>query len=163
MARDPSAGVTMIEMLVAVAIFALIGAAGFSVLDTMARTDRALEGRLDRLSQRDLVLRLFVNDMARATGYRFETDRNALALTVSGGVVTYLDGKNGLQRVVALTGRPPLTQGLLPLRPRWELGNAAGDWRPAKTGAQGMAVALVLGPEGLRKLARLPQRPRGRE
>lgn len=165
MQRNPTAGVTMIEMLVAVAIFAVIGAAGFSVLDTVARTDRQLDGRLARLTQSDLAMRLFATDMTRATGYRFLPDNDALALNVAGGVVTYQSTETGVQRVVTLAGQPPLAQLLLPPQKlRWEIGDADGVWRLAEADAQGRAVALVLGRDKkVRILARLPQMPAGRK
>ena len=49
--RDPTAGFSLVEVLVALAIFALIGVAGFSMLDQVLRTQRLTEGRLERLAE----------------------------------------------------------------------------------------------------------------
>lgn len=65
-ARDSEAGFTLIEMLVALALFALVGLASFAVLDTVIRTRERTEGRLDAVAQIDRALILFGRDVAQA-------------------------------------------------------------------------------------------------
>lgn len=157
--RHQNAGVTMIEMLVAVAIFALIGVAGFSVLDTIVRIDRRTDGRLAELARLDLTLGLFETDCNRATAFRFLDKDNALELTVADGTVTWQDRDSGLQRVVTRSGQPPLIQVLLPETDvTWKIANSGGVWRLPKNDVTGNAVALILGREQpVSKLAHLPQ------
>lgn len=65
-ARLATAGVTLVEMLVALVLFALIGAAGFGVLDQILRTQRATEGRLERLAGIQRGLYLLTTDFLQA-------------------------------------------------------------------------------------------------
>lgn len=64
--RRPDAGVTLVEVLVALVLFALIGGAGFGVLDQILRTQAATEGRLDRLAQIQRGMYLIGTDFAQA-------------------------------------------------------------------------------------------------
>ena len=50
------AGLTLIELLVAMAIFAVIGVAGLAVLDTVLNVNARTDGRLERLAQVDTVV-----------------------------------------------------------------------------------------------------------
>ena len=47
--RKPDAGITLIEIMVSMAIFGLIGTAGFTMLDQTLRSRTQTEGRLERL------------------------------------------------------------------------------------------------------------------
>lgn len=47
--RAPDAGITLIEIMVSMAIFGLIGTAGFTMLDQTLRSRAQTEGRLERL------------------------------------------------------------------------------------------------------------------
>jgi len=51
--RDQEAGVTLIEMLVALSLFALVGIASFTTLDTILRVRERTDGRLEHLAQLD--------------------------------------------------------------------------------------------------------------
>ena len=57
------AGFTLVEMLVALALFAAIGLAGFTVLDTVVRVRGGTEGRLERLGEIDRALALLTLDL----------------------------------------------------------------------------------------------------
>ncbi|WP_420384147.1 type II secretion system protein GspJ [Novosphingobium sp.] len=56
----PAAGFTLIEMMVALLLFALISLAGVSLVETVARMQRATAGRADRLA--DIQRALFLVD-----------------------------------------------------------------------------------------------------
>ena len=47
--RDTEAGLTLVEVLVALALFSLIGLAGFTMLDNILRVQSGTQGRLERL------------------------------------------------------------------------------------------------------------------
>jgi len=64
----PDAGFTLVEVLVALAIFALIGGAGFTMLDQVLRTQRQTEGRLERLAEMQREMHLLTLDFDYATG-----------------------------------------------------------------------------------------------
>lgn len=64
--RTPDAGVTLIEMTIALALFALIGSAGFATLDQVLRSQRGTEGRLERLSERQRALHVILTDFEMA-------------------------------------------------------------------------------------------------
>ena len=55
-------------MLVALAIFALIGVAGFSMLDQVLRTQRLTDGRLERLAEMQRAMHMITLDFAQARG-----------------------------------------------------------------------------------------------
>ncbi len=65
-ARRPDAGVTLVEMLVALALFALIGVASFSMLAALTRLRDRSEGRLDAYAALDRTLTLFSRDMMQS-------------------------------------------------------------------------------------------------
>ena len=75
--RIPTAGFTLVEVLVALAIFALIGVAGFSMLDQVLRTQRQTEGRLERLAEMQRAMYLITLDFSQARGKSFEVEQSA--------------------------------------------------------------------------------------
>lgn len=62
----PDAGMTLIEMLVALAILSVIGVAGLTMLDTTLNVQRRTEGRLDRIEEIDRALTVLRRDLATA-------------------------------------------------------------------------------------------------
>lgn len=66
--RNAQSGFTLIEVLVALSIFALIGTAGFSMLDQVLRTQRQTEGRLETLGQMQRAMYLITQDFTQARG-----------------------------------------------------------------------------------------------
>lgn len=57
------AGFTLVEMMVAVAVFAVIGLAGFTILDGILRAREVTEGRLERLARMQRVMYLLSSDL----------------------------------------------------------------------------------------------------
>ncbi|QFT58116.1 Type II secretion system protein J precursor [Sulfitobacter sp. THAF37] len=72
------AGITLIEMLVALAIFALVGLASFTTLDTILKVRDRTDNRLERLAQIDRALVVFSRDLQQA---------DPLGLTLQDGVL----------------------------------------------------------------------------
>ena len=103
--RDREAGVTLTEVLVALVLFALIGAAGFAVLDQVIRVQARTEGRLERLAEIQRAMHLVTLDFMQATGGSLGSSDGAVAFRRSGGTggmaVRYgLDGADaGAQRL----------------------------------------------------------------
>lgn len=60
------AGMTLVEMLVALAILSVIGVAGLTMLDTTLTVQRRTEGRLDRVTEIDRALTVLRRDLATA-------------------------------------------------------------------------------------------------
>ncbi|MBW4707424.1 prepilin-type N-terminal cleavage/methylation domain-containing protein [Roseobacter sp. YSTF-M11] len=155
--RAPEAGVTLIEMLVAMSVFALIGLAGYSVLDTIVRTDRQTSGRLDSYAGIGLALRVFELDALRAQGGHSQTE-TGFSFATGDGRITYKSGANGVMRQIRKPDRPAFNQQLLPPP-------AAMRWRVIAPGnGADAAVEVLLAPTGdtsvaVSKLVALTQIP----
>lgn len=108
MKRAAEAGVTLVEVLVSLAIFAVIGIAGYAMLDLVARTDRLTEGRLQRLGQMQRAMYLMDMDFHLAEQGSLTTDGTTVAVRraapgAADGEVTlrYALTGQGLQRQMA--------------------------------------------------------------
>ncbi len=132
--RQPDAGFTLIEVLVALALFALISGAGFTMLDQVLRTQRSTEGRLERLAELQRAMVLVTTDFLQARGRSFTAEpgdtsptiafrRNAADLGEGAVSLTYQLQNGALMRIVSRSSGPPIArQALLP-------GVTAADWR----------------------------------
>lgn len=136
--RDPACGVTLVEMLVALALFALIGTAGFTTLDTVLRVHRGTEDRLERLASLDLALQLFDQDVTHAEASDLQGSDASILLRLTGGVrVTYgVRGGELLRSIDDPRAAMPVDQALLDgvtkiqlayFADRWSAQHAAGD------------------------------------
>jgi len=67
--RSRDAGITLIEIMVSMAIFGLIGTAGFSMLDQTLRTRAQTEGRLELLGRLQRTMYLINLDFMLAEGH----------------------------------------------------------------------------------------------
>ena len=67
--RMPDAGITLIEIMVSMAIFGLIGTAGFTMLDQTLRSRAQTEGRLERLGELQRSMYLINLDFMQAEGH----------------------------------------------------------------------------------------------
>lgn len=108
--RSTTAGVTLIEMLVALAVSSLIGLASFVFLDSVTRTEAGVAGRLDRLKHQNRAFQLWALDVENAQSAALD---DALVLRVAGQTVTWQASASGLERVIAFPDRPLVKQVLL--------------------------------------------------
>lgn len=133
-ARHHEAGVTLIEMLVSLAIFAVIGIAGLTVLDTVATTGERTEGRLERLGEIDRAFLVIRRDLAQITG--MDTRLNTDGLTFrrhnsnSAVGVTYKLENSILTRGIQQSEPSPTDQHLLTdvSDMRWRLLDRSRSW-----------------------------------
>lgn len=131
------AGMTLVEMLVALAILSVIGVAGLTMLDTTLNVQRRTEGRLDRVEEIDRALTVLRRDFATAAPGLTLLEGEALTflraaeeapLTLTVGLE---DGR--LTRLVQraqTTGRSEPQQLLTGVREvRWRLLDGARRWQ----------------------------------
>ena len=122
--RDPAAGFTLIEVLVALALFALISGAGFTMLDQVLRTQSRTEGRLDRLAAIQRAMHVVTNDFLQARGRSFTAEpedagvvvglrRNAADLAEGAVRLTYRMQDGALRRIVQRVAGPPIAEQTL--------------------------------------------------
>jgi general secretion pathway protein J len=110
--------VTLVEMLVALLLFAIIGAAGFAVLDQVIRVQATTEGRLEQLAGMQRALHLVTQDFIQASGGSLAFADGGVAFRRSAGeaeiAVRYgLEGAT-LTRIVSGTpGGRPVRQAVL--------------------------------------------------
>lgn len=108
--RSSQAGVTLIEMLVALSISALIGLAGFIFLESVTRTEAGVAGRLDRLKAQDRAFRLLTLDVDKARAAVFQTE---LELRVAEQIIIWRATETGLVRHIDFADRPEIEQRIL--------------------------------------------------
>ncbi|MFA8386242.1 MAG: type II secretion system protein GspJ [Pelagibaca sp.] len=132
--RHHETGVTLIEMLVSLAIFAVIGIAGLTVLDTVATTGERTEGRLERLAEIDRAFLVIRRDLAQITGMdtRLNTDGLAFQRLDSDSAVgvTYKFENSVLTRGIEQTDPSSTDQHLLNdvSDMRWRLLDQSQSW-----------------------------------
>jgi general secretion pathway protein J len=157
--RHGTAGFTLIEVLVALALFALIGGAGFTMLDQVLRTQRLTEGRLERLAEMQRAMHLMTLDFSQARGQSFTMDEAGIGLRrsapdVAEGAITlrYALEDGVLVRTVSRASGPPIArQNVL-------TGVAAADWQVFE---RRVGWAAVWPPEGqLAPVTGAPPNPR---
>ncbi len=172
LASGADAGFTLVEVVVALALFALIAAAGAALVSTVLAADRHTAGRLDRLADRDRTLALVGRDLTEiadgpligtAAGIAFDRHRAGGAA----GVVYRIAGDR-LERVAA--GRPAVLLDHI-TGVRWSYLAVPAGWQdrwPAGTGQAltwPTAVAIEFDNTGeapagrLRRVVDLPARP----
>lgn len=113
--RDCEAGVTLVEMLVALVLFALVGIASFVSLDAIIRTRDRTEGRLEQMARYDRALLLFTRDVIQSDPRTISVEDGRLSLSTPDGLsLTWDLQAAGVRRSAAQPGASPyITQLLL--------------------------------------------------
>lgn len=158
-AAPGDAGFTLIEMLVALVIFSLIGVAGFGVLDTIIKVRDRTEGRLERMADIDRALTLFARDLTQLDECPLSLEEGALRFSrqgPGGAIAMRYALRDGVMYREALKGAgdAPVAQALLSgvVALDWRFLDRADGWVdvwPPENAAQlPRAVALDLSLEG---------------
>lgn len=132
--RDPEAGVTLIEMLVAVAISALIGLAGFGMLDAILRVNARTESGLDRFADLDRAFFVIGRDLLAADASNIRLTDAGLSLTTpEETMVKYIMGDSSLERAfVSSDVKQKLVSGVQATD--WRILDAGNVWRESWDG-----------------------------
>lgn len=163
MSRAPEAGVTLVEMLVALALFALVGLASFTTLDAVIRTRDRTEGRLEAVAALDRALILWSRDLGGSVPQSPAIAEGVLSFESGAGEMSYAVADGALvRRSVALEQR--LVEGVAAVG--WRAMDRDGAWHeawPPETGAApltGLEMRLTLTGEepapSIRRLVELP-------
>lgn len=130
------AGLTLVEMLVALALIALIALAGFSLLDNTLRTQSRTEERLERVGQMQRAMFLLTTDLEQIAPGSLVQDGTTLGFNRADEegrlVIRYALAEGALLRTVwrmSGTRNPPqrLLDGLDGLS--WSFLGAGGEWQ----------------------------------
>lgn len=169
--RAGDSGITLIEVMVSLALFSLIGMAGFSVADSVLRAQRHGDGRLERLGEIQRAMHLLVLDFEQVADAVMEHEDGEVRfrrLTANGPVdMVYRAGDGALRRSVdgrgdqvVLTGVEALTWRFLHVPEGW-----IDVWPPPMRDAPALpdavAAEMTLSGNGLsgalRRVVRLPE------
>ena len=149
------AGFTLIEVMIALALFALIAVAGFTLLDSVLRTQVATDDRLARMAQVQRAMLVVSTDLDQITGAlaggagTLTLQKNDLSgarvvvrYDLGGGAMTRtVSGPTGERTQVLITGVSDA---------RWTFHRRRGDWldvwpeitAPGVVQAQGAGIAV---------------------
>jgi general secretion pathway protein J len=99
--RASSAGFTLVEMLIALGLFALIGMAGLSLLDGVLRAQERTDGRLARLGELERAMHLVTLDFEQADPRSLSFENGTVGLSTRGRTgVRYAFRDGRLERAV---------------------------------------------------------------
>lgn len=167
--RDPAAGITLIEMLVALVLFALVGLASFTTLDAIIRVRDRTEGRLEQIARLDRAQQLFSRDVTQSAAGGIALADGALTIDRPGGAPLLWTLRDGalIREAQSGSAATPIAQTLLPevaaLAFRFvdDTAQWTDTWPPAAADRSlaGIEMALDLGPGRgtLLRLAEVPQ------
>ncbi len=145
--RQAEAGVTLIEVLVSLAIFAVIGIAWLSVLNTVARTGERTDGRVERLAEIDRAFLVIRRDLAEiaASGTRLADGALTFRRLAPDGALqmTYRLQDTTLIREITRDTAAPVAQHML-------TGVASMEWQLLDAGRRWVAAWPPPGADGQR-------------
>ena len=171
--RHPTSGLSLVEVLVALLVFAVIGTAAFAMLDQTLRSENISQARLSRLADMQRTVRVLSVDTLQVVAGSVTRTSDGVsflrrgAMQTAGGtgaeglVVRYQLTGGQLIRDIGVPGADPARQVLLTglTGGSWQLvqdGTALPDTAPT-LGTQGIQMLLDLGPAGtLRGLFPVP-------
>lgn len=176
-ASDADAGFTLIEVVVALALFALIAAAGAALVTTVLDAQRHTSGRLDRLADLEREMAVVTRDFVEIADAPLTGSGTVVAFERHDGAWGSGDGTTGISYRLAngrfervADGRPQLLLDKV-TAVRWQYYMPPGGWQdhwpadPPQARAWPAAVAVDLdlagpAPNGhLRRIVDLPVRP----
>ena len=168
--RASDHGFTLVEVLIALVLFALIGIAGFSLLKAMTGVEARTGRRLERLAELQRAMHILTLDFEQQVADRpIAVDGSTAVLTRYGGegeggavVVTYTLENETVVRSLTRAGRPAQRQRLLSRVDSlgWEFFTAAGGWAVSTPPPAANGVAVTGGGPGVGNLfGLLPARP----
>ena len=120
--RHPTAGMTLVEVLVALAVFAVIGIAAFSMLDQTLRSERIADARLARLADEQRLMQVMTLDTMQMISGSLSRDDTGIsflrrsAVSADGGgtlAVRYTVSASDFVRDIGAPGAEPVRQVLL--------------------------------------------------
>lgn len=129
-------GFTLIEVLIAMGLFALIGVAGFTLLNSVLRTQDATDTRLGRMAEIQRAMLVVSSDLDQITG-SLGGGASSLSLQkadITGGIVNVRYELNGdaLTRTVTGAGGERVQTLLTRVSSlRWTFHRRRGDWLEA--------------------------------
>lgn len=177
MLRDGESGVTLVEVMVALALFSLIGTAGFSVADAVLKAQRHTDGRLERLGRIQRAMHLMTLDLEQVADRDMIFEDGALTFRrfTPRGTVGMAYRSDGGTLLRAVDGQAAQTLLRDAGAVRWRFHHAESGWidiwPPPPTGRPGqqqgpslpdaVAAEIMLGGDGLsgplRRVVRLPE------
>lgn len=114
--RNRVAGLTLIEMLVSLVIFAFVGLASFTMLQTLIQVQTSTDGRLEDLAQIDRALAVFTRDVMQGSPQSVQLTPEGLWISLgSQQWHSYISRNDALFRTVAIdmNAAPGLEQLLI--------------------------------------------------
>lgn len=132
--RAGDAGVSLIEVLVSLAIFAIIGVAGLGVLNTVARTGERTEGRVEHLADIDRAFLIIRRDLLQMRGTSVTLDQDAFRFVREAEgepvAVAYLQDEDALVRRIERPSATDVDQRILAgvATASWQLLDREGRW-----------------------------------
>ncbi|MFC5346172.1 prepilin-type N-terminal cleavage/methylation domain-containing protein [Brevundimonas staleyi] len=147
-------GFTLIEVLIALGLFALIGVAGFTLLNSVLRTQDATDTRLGRMAEIQRAMLVVSSDLDQITGQLGggSTSLSLQKADITGTIVNVRYDLNGdaMTRTVAGPGGERVQTLLTQVSSvRWTFHRRRGDWLDSWPQPQQPTQQPLVGPDGL--------------
>jgi general secretion pathway protein J len=170
MKRNGEAGFTLIEVLISLALFAVIAGAGVSILNQILRTQSLTEARLDRLTALQRTMHLVRQDLAFSAPETLTGNSLSLAFTKSAEsgplLITYRADTGQFARITGTTETPQILLTEV-ASIQWRYLDGSGVWLeswppsgesdPPPLHAVAMTLTLADRAQDLRRIIAVPQ------